>query len=299
VTSRVRLTWPIALAVIGALFFAAPAPGALSYVEVDGAVAFGQQDFLVADCPGNQSVVGGGTTNLGFYGEAIINANTATDGDDADADPDDAWIGYVDNVGYEAGALPMYVNAICASGSDADALTQRTAEGFDSAGRIKIFAKCPRGTRAVGGGLTNTAAFNDAGLVETYPADGLDKPGGVPDRGWVATLDVYTGVTQSVTVTAICASEPLASKVLYRSKSTGAPQGEATPIKKRCPRGSSLLGGGFETAARYVDGHIASMGIFNATPGDNPARDAWLSDFENRFGLSGLRATNYLVCKGG
>ena len=72
----------------------------------------------------------------------------------------------------------------------------KDAEAF---GYSTLKAPCPRKTHVLSGGALNSASFNDAHLIHSYPYDSSDR-GRWPDDGWKVLLNgnFVTGIPTAV-----------------------------------------------------------------------------------------------------
>ncbi len=150
------------------------------------------------DCaPGH--VLGGGTLATAGDSDRFINTTNPRDsGADANAIPDDGWQTYMTLLNGTGVSLLVY--DICRNGP-APSYPQ-VKRNVDDKHALSVKARCTSG-HVAGGGVYETGNPLTAHVASTRPIDTGDKDH-IPDDGWSGTVFNDTGITQAVTVTAIC-----------------------------------------------------------------------------------------------
>jgi hypothetical protein len=109
-----------------------------------------------------------------------------------------------------------------------------------------VTASCPKGTRTMGGGETNSAGYAKILLEQTFPYDDGDK-GSKPDDGWRVRLVNAAASRKKVEVTAICGD----TKVSYRDdKFNVGPATQSSEKDVSCPADMFALSGGIEAGPK-------------------------------------------------
>jgi hypothetical protein len=141
-------------------------------------------------------VLGGGTLATIGPAKGFINTTNPYDSADADDIPDDGWQAYMAVLD---GSGSILVYNICRKAAPA----YRSVQGsVDNKHSLTVNAKCTSG-HVAGGGVYETGSAKAGHVLTTRPIDTGDADK-IPDDGWSAKVYNETGITQTVTVTAIC-----------------------------------------------------------------------------------------------
>jgi hypothetical protein len=142
-------------------------------------------------------VLGGGTLATIGPAKGFINTTNPYDSaSDADDVPDDGWQAYMAVLN---GSGSILVYNICRKAAPAYHSVQGSVTDKHS---LTVSAKCTSG-HVAGGGVYETGNAQNGHVVATRPIDTGDADK-IPDDGWSAKVYNETGITQTVTVTAIC-----------------------------------------------------------------------------------------------
>ncbi len=259
-------------AVAGLAGPARAAPGADATVEeTTFTVAANAAGADVARCPAGTRVVGGGVgTTAATVGSQVqvsgpldetgLTANTV-DGDIARS-----WYGNVKNLGVER---TYKVFALCSASSDATVEETTFTVAANTAGNVAgaDVARCPAGTRVVGGGVGTTAATGTVGS-QVQVSGPLDETGltantvdGDIARSWYG--NVYNlGGDRTYKVFALCS----ASSDATVEETTFTPAAFAAGADvARCPAGTRVVGGGVGTTAATVGSQVQVSGPLDET----------------------------------
>jgi hypothetical protein len=154
-----------------------------------------------------------------------------------------------------AGALAMAL--AWASSAHAIELTYVSENESVSAGTQSLGddsqANCPAGTRAAGGGIVSSGAYNSSYVNSLYPAEGFDGNDREDDA-----FRVYLDALQNVTLTgrAVCVGGPAADKLRYKQERTKVAAGKAKTLRASCPGSSKVTGGGLQNSASFGDAEL-------------------------------------------
>ena len=142
-------------------------------------------------------------------------------------------------------------------------------------------ASCPKGTRTMGGGEANGAAYAKILLEQTFPYDDGDK-GSKPDDGWRVRLVNAAASKKKVEVTAICGD----TKVRYEDdRFNVSAHTQSSEHDLPCPAGMFVFSGGIEAGAK-------SPVFMNST--FPSGADAWGSYVDNPGPAT--KATEHALC---
>lgn len=240
------LTLAATVAVIGSGALAAHA-SAVSYVTGTGSAGPSGQGNATAECAPGQKVLGGGVFSSGAHGVSFINATHPFLGNG----PTNEWRGFVDAYS----GVTITVDAICQGGGVASTLEYRQADGQVGAAvsRKTKTAHCPNGYQVTGGGVTNSAIFNQIDVKISRPVDG--------GTAWEGQVRAFQGAGGLMSVYAICATGGFANHLVYRSKSATAEAGTQESKLVNCPGNAKVVGGG--AAARKALSAVNSTGVIN------------------------------------
>jgi hypothetical protein len=142
-------------------------------------------------------VLGGGTLATTGPAKRFINTTNPYDSaSDADDIPDDGWQVYMAVLD---GSGSILVYNICRKAAP----VYRSVQGsVDDNHSLTVSARCPSG-HVAGGGVYETGNAQAGHVVATRPIDTGDADK-IPDDGWSGKVYNETGITQTVTATAIC-----------------------------------------------------------------------------------------------
>jgi hypothetical protein len=163
-------------------------------------------------------------------------------------------------------------------------------------------AKCPRGTRLLGGGVSNDVDTNELRLASLAPVDSRGRKGDrdrITDDGFKASADNIGADPVAVRTWAICVRGKAGRKLVYRKKSQTADGGGGafvTGPRLPCPGGARVVSGGGSIAGGYATSVLRGSTPDEGPDGDMLPDDEWISYFTH----SGTRkATTYAVCAKG
>jgi hypothetical protein len=103
----------------------------------------------------------------------------------------------------------------------------------------RYVAKCPKGTRVIGGGERNDSAFDQVRMAQSYPVDDGD-PNSAPDDGWGVLLQNVADVKHTGKAYAVCA----AVKPTYISAGFMIAASSQDDNEVDCPAGRHIAAGG-------------------------------------------------------
>ena len=163
-----------------------------------------QSPAIVAACPGQQKVVGGGvlTGNAG-YGNRLLNTSVPDDtADDTDLKPDDQWLGYIDN--FTTGPMNLEGQATCVRGRQRSHLRYKIHTRSLSGSQGSVKATCPHGSKVIGGGAYSSAGYGQSRISASKPADGRDRRHRADDAWKVTQSNLSGGSINNIEADAIC-----------------------------------------------------------------------------------------------
>jgi hypothetical protein len=135
------------------------------------------------------------------------------------------------------------------------------------AGSGAVVASCPKGRHITGGGATLDGDPEFGELAYAGP----DHEGpGVSSREAYAAHGYVSGLGQTLKSYAICTKS---ASLIYRLKKPVVSATGPLVTKVRCPRGASVVGGGFDSHAND-DGALISAPFDGSDPDDDPD-DGW------------------------
>ena len=244
----------------------------------------GQTSLQVA-CPKGTHVLSGGQIVDIDPGTAVLVSSAPFDGADRDRAPDDGWRSSVKS--FAPGAT-MTVTAICGRSEPRYVSRSIQLGGLVvNTGR----AACPRGTRAIGGGMRIPVGFGAGGsLWESGPFDGNDV-GSLPDDGWEAKGVVENKATKA-TITAICRR----GKLRYGFSTNLTPPNSGDEYLAPCPGQTGLIGGGM-TIAGGGGNLFATTGPIDGIDADTAPDDFWDVSYFNLNVLFPGLITVYAICR--
>jgi hypothetical protein len=234
------------------------APGNDTFIEATDLVVSGDRQIgsAVATCPAGSRVVSGGVSTTGPAPEGnfspyAVQLSGPLDSSGLTANTDDGdiarhWYGAVQNIA--PGAQLFKVFALCSRTSDA--VVEATPFSLPAIGNGGAVARCPAGSRAVGGGLGTTGAVGGQivyGLLLSGPRDetgvtGATVNGDIP-REWASTA-FNLGGGPDFKAFALCSAQSDATLAIADLTVPAGGTGLATV---RCPVDSRVLGGGVHT----------------------------------------------------
>jgi hypothetical protein len=200
--------------------------------------------------------------------------------------------------------LPALVAAVAILAAPADAAKYRyvgKSANVQPGKRSGPTAKCPRGSRLLGGGISNAAITGELRLASLVPVDARGRRGDrdrIRDDGFKATADNLSGDPIAVRTWAICVRGKTGRKLVYRKKSEtadGGGGGVTGPLLP-CPAGSRVVSGGGSITGGYGTSVLRGSAPDEGPDGDMLPDDEWVTYFTH----SGTRkATTYAVCAKG
>ena len=105
---------------------------------------------------------------------------------------------------------------------------------------VRVTANCPSGTKVIGGGAFHPGPTPKGMLTSSSPFPALNAE---PSAGWTAELTNVSQETQTLNVTAVCASGT-GLNVQYVKASTAVAPASGGVTSAVCPGGTQLTGGG-------------------------------------------------------
>jgi hypothetical protein len=160
-----------------------------------------------------------------------------------------------------------------------------------------LFTKCPGRRVLTGGGAyadgdPELTDISDMGPAWPFIVKSQEVPSARERNTWVTVYAVY-GDPQTVSNQAICARP----KGIRRSEVTAAEPtagiGEVVTLRARCPRGSSVTGGGFDSEGNNADALFVSAPFDGSDRGAKPD-DGWRLRLLS--GQAGRLATVRAIC---
>ncbi len=224
--------------------------------------ADGQQVTVTATCPAGQLAVGGG-----FTAPLVVSGTTLTDLHivyESRRVGDNSWqvSAAREHSGGPAASLPVTASADCRTATlrkkkgkkkrKVLRISEVSAAGelsSGSGGQSTATATCPAGTQALGGGFSSTPApvLTGSPSFPVFFANYKSSP-----TSWLAAFTNSGSPQRTVTSYAYCASglkltDLSAASTVPASSMAGI---ESTTLASpNCPKGKSLLGGGFNSSA--------------------------------------------------
>jgi hypothetical protein len=169
-----------------------------TYVSDSETALSGQPSAPLAECPAGTKVIGGGGDALTSSLEGILASAAPGDGPDQDAKPDDFFRVFTHNTTASSSTADVW--AICAPGKT----RYERASVNVGVGKAKSQkAKCPGGTKVVGGGVYLTGSNSEIFINATRPWDSRDR-GKKPDDGWFVRAANVAGSRKVMTAHAMC-----------------------------------------------------------------------------------------------
>jgi hypothetical protein len=261
---------------------AALAPGAAADVDVLRGmlkpVGPSEQVSQRVPCPDGLRVVGGGAYTSGSSLEDEVSDSAPFDGKDADAKPDDGWIGAV-NGGGEPEEMRTW--AICTDAiklSYSSALAQPVSFGGEAE------APCPAGQDPVGGGM------RVKGKTTTSPLKASIQNALV--MGWQSAAINVPDPPNLATGYAICSPS---NRVEHAGGSQNMTAGDQDDLEMPCPSGTRILSGG---GAGISSNQLEIASLLPSDAGDQNARpdDAWTMWFNNESVSSTGSMNSHAFC---
>jgi len=235
--------------------------------------------------PQTRKVLGGGARGQGPAPARNLSASLSTDSFlDPDSEPDDGWVG-----GGEGGDR-LTVYAVCISRGLGRLSYIHGDEVPDGPGERVARVNCAGGAHAVGGGGLATSSHADTHMGSTYPVDGGDRDR-KPDDGWVFRAKDPLG---TVAGSVVCRT---GSGVVYKKAvRRGIRTGRAGAATAKCPRGTSVVGGGGRVKGTIVNGRVTDTYPVDLRSDRNRVPDdGWRARSVNENG-SGNRLTVHAIC---
>ena len=261
---------------------AALAPGAAAEVDVLRGkfkpVGPSEQISQKVRCPDGLRVAGGGAYTTGSSLEDEVSDSAPLDGKDADAKPDDGWIGAVNGGG---GPEAMRTWAIC---TDEIKLSYSSAPAQSVSSGAEITAPCPAGQEPVGGGM------RVKGLTTTSPLKASIQNGLV--IGWQSSAINVADPPNLATGYAICSPS---NRVERAGGSQNMAAGAQDDLEMPCPAGTRILSGG---GAGVTGNQLEIASLLPSDAGDQDAKpdDAWTMWFNNESVSSTGSMNSHAIC---
>jgi hypothetical protein len=151
----------------------------------------------------------------------------------------------------------------------------------------QIFAVCPTGERALGGGSSNTGAFEDLWLLGSQPAQSSGSSG---YHKWLAVYQGF-GNTSPITIRGYAICDEQKPQVVEKSFVAG--QTGLTTEQANCPGDRHVVGGGGEI---YLNnGYLLASRPIDRGDADSKPDDGWEVTFDN-LQPEDLDADVYALC---
>jgi hypothetical protein len=143
--------------------------------------------------------VGGGVEMVGNASDWWLNSTSGIDTGDADEDPDDGWVAWVN---HPSGASDTFITeVVCMEGKQSE-YRQKQKETDKKNVAVKVF--CPKGTSVTGGGAFASGATDESHVMATAPIDSKKDSDSVPDDGWKAKIYNDVASDQDFTAHVVC-----------------------------------------------------------------------------------------------
>jgi hypothetical protein len=150
-----------------------------------------------------------------------------------------------------------------------------------------VEAPCPDGFKVTGGGAFSNGDYQETRIQDSYPFDGPDG-NAKPDDGWRATIWNTSSQFRNIEAQAICAK----AKMKYVTAIN--PSGNFGK-RAKCPKGSSVSGGGINVNEDFVAFYDIIESIPVNYPEGNSTAKAWFT-FISGPGMAATAATVYAAC---
>jgi Ca2+-binding RTX toxin-like protein len=277
------------------------APGNDTFIEATDFVVNGgrQSGDAIATCPAGSRVVSGGVSTTGpapvaelsSYG-LMLSGPLDSSGLTANTDDGDVarhWYGAVHNIADSPQLFKVF--ALCSRTSDA--VVEATSFSLPVIGAGGAVARCPAGSRALGGGLGTTGAITLPiiyGMLLSGPRDetgvtGATVNGNIP-REWASTMFNFGG-GPDFKAFALCSAQSDATLAIA---DLTVPSNSAGLATVRCPVDSRVLGGGIHTLGPTPGGQTIPYHIMLSSPLDESGTTAnTLDGDEPRFWFAYMR----------
>jgi hypothetical protein len=253
-------------ALAGAAQARAAARPVAGYSIVDsGAVASpdGRQVRGTASCPAGEVPLGGGVFVASGSTLASINSTVPLGR---------SWAADVNNA--SGAATTFHVIAICAVRPQGYAVRQSATRPNPSGSVTSATARCPAGTRPLGGGAASSTTAVAATLHDSLPLA----------RGW--RVAEGNGTTGDAKVTAFVVCGSVAGYAVVRGPDVTVPGGTQMDVAASCPVGTSPIGGGATFTSTFLGLSLNSTA---------PATGSWHSTL-NDTTMGAASAAGLVVC---
>ncbi len=245
-------------------------------------------------CPPGSHVVSGGQFIFSGQNEVRLTRSIPYDSQDNDNAPDDGW--KTSAAGYAPGGGTLAVTAICDDRLPAYRTTKAKRVGTNASGvrELNGVARCPKGTRTLGGGAQISGAWNAGGVLShsnPHPV-GSNRQ----DKGWEATaLDFIGGPssfpTDDVKVTTICGEQ----RPVYVVAEVATPPNSFGEAFANCPSGTDLVGGG-AWLVQLRDHFLTISTPFDDGKPDQRPDDGWYAEADSQNSTFSLGLRAYAIC---
>ena len=267
-------------AAIGALMIAAtPASGALSYVvSPNSTTGPAAQGSASVSCPASTFVIGGGAFSTGGLGAVAITTSSPSGNASWTEDTDV----HSDTQFHRAFAIcDTTMPTLEFKSKQLPTSEERTAR-----------AECPTGENVYGGGYLAGPNYGTTNTRSSRPYDNHD-PDKDRDDGWEATTFNFAPAPTETLVYAECG--PKGSTTRVRTGAIG-PHSQKS-VRKACPAGDRVTGGGAHTAGVNGNNWISSTSPQDtSTDQDTLPDDRWEGYLDNDTGKQ-REIKAYAVCR--
>ena len=202
---------------------------------------------------------------------------------------DDRWDVQGNNSSGSDAHMTLY--AICSSSHLV--YVHKTAH-VPAGGTESAKARCPAGTKVVGGGVSTVGGDHSVEVNSSEPADGSDS-NHKPDDAWFGTANNGFGADLTMEVDAICSGH--GQYTVVAGQRTTVPDGAIATSAVRCPHGTRVTGGGTD-----IDRPDTSLEVHDGFPidgndADTTRDDGWQSTVYNDDSGNTAHMKTFAICK--
>jgi hypothetical protein len=155
-------------------------------------------------------------------------------------------------------------------------------------------AKCPAGTKVVGGGVSTVGGDHSVEVNSSEPADGNDADH-KPDDAWFGTAGNGLGAALTMEVDAVCTSHGHYTVVV--GPRTTLPNKSIATSAVACPHGTRVTGGGTEIDRPSTDLEVHDGFPIDGSDADTTRDDGWQSTAYNDGSGSVAHMKTFAICK--
>jgi hypothetical protein len=252
--------------------------GGIKYVTKT--VSVNPQSLLVdsAKCPDGTSVLGGGETSDGAYGDITLGESHPLDDNDANGEPGDGWrLALVNN---DASEHKVAITAVCAP-TQVRYVSKPFTIGQNSQSHGQ--SKCPKGTHVYSGGWFVGYVLATS---SSFPIDAQDSDS-VRDDGWSVIVDNPFAAQADAKVWAVCGGRFPA----YEAQSIGAGPHQDTGLHVDCAANRFAYGGGEANSGALGKVGVSDLGPFGAAA----PSDGWHASVDD-LSSSALIFEAFAIC---